>query len=150
KLKQKNNINNVEFVEGQALELPFDNETFDAIGITFGFRNLTYNNPNENRHINELSRVLKKGGRLVILESGSPANVIIRFFFTIYLFLFLVPLGGILTGNFKAYWYLALSSRHYYTRRQMGLLLKCFGFEMISVKKFLFGATNLFVVEKRV
>lgn len=146
--KKARQVVNAEFIQGNAASMPFDDETFDVVGITFGFRNLTFNNTNENKHIQEIFRILKKKGKLVILESGSPSNLLVRFFFTIYLFLFLVPLGTIITGNFKAYLYLALSSRHYYTRQQMTLLLKSFGFCFQSVKKFLFGATNLFVATK--
>lgn len=148
KLKQEKGHDNIEFIEGDAANMPFEKESFDAIGIAFGFRNLTYNSIKENQHITEIFRVLKTGGRLYILESGSPGNVVIRFFYTMFLFIFLVPIGGILTGDFKAYYYLAVSSRHYYSRRQMSLLLKCFGFNFVSVKKFLFGATNLYVASK--
>ncbi|MCG8700146.1 MAG: ubiquinone/menaquinone biosynthesis methyltransferase [Bacteroidales bacterium] len=142
------NLTNIEFVQGDVAQMPFNDNEIDVIGITFGFRNLTYNNNHENKHISEILRVLKPGGKLVILESGSPANVLIRFFYVLYLFMFLVPLGFVITGNFKAYFYLALSSRKYYTRQQMKLLLKSFGFSMIKVEKFMLGATNLFVAEK--
>lgn len=141
-------VENINFIQGDVVQMPFKDETFDAIGVSFGFRNLTYNNENENQHISEIYRVLKKGSSLYILESGSPQNLIIKAFYVLFLFIFLVPLGGILTGNFKAYYYLAVSSRSYYSRRQMMVLLKGFGFNKVSVRKFLFGATNLTIAEK--
>lgn len=145
---ESRDLTNIEFMQGDVAQMPFSDNEIDVIGITFGFRNLTFNNNRENQHISEILRVLKPGGKLVILESGSPANVFIRFFYILYLFMFLVPLGFIVTGNFKAYFYLALSSRKYYTRQQMKLLLKSFGFMVVKVDKFMLGATNLFVAEK--
>lgn len=144
--KQKNE--NIEFIQGDVASMPFEDNSFDAIGISFGFRNLTFNSHHENIHISEMHRVLKDGGNLYILESGSPQNLFIQFFYTLFLFVFLVPIGGILTGDFKAYYYLAISSRSYYSRQQMMLLLKSFGFKNVKVRKFLFGATNLTKAEK--
>ena len=146
--ERKKNIN-VSFTQGSVAKIPFGNNSYDALGITFGFRNLTYNNPEEQTHIQEMVRVLKSGGRFVILESGSPSSAFIRFFFTLYLFTFLVPLGGLLTGNFKAYAYLAKSSRYFYSRKEIIDLLENNGLKFEQVKKFMFGASNLFVFINR-
>ena len=145
-IKQKRN--SVKFIQGDVAKMPFEDNTFDAVGTAFGFRNLTYNSRHENVHINEIYRVLKGGASLYILESGSPQNLFIKFFYSIYLFAFLIPLGGLLTGDFKAYYYLAKSSQSYYSRQQLILLLKSFGFKQVKVRKFLFGATNLTIATK--
>lgn len=138
----------VTFLQGDAAAMPFENCSFDAITIGFGFRNLTFNNPNSNKHIEEMLRVLKPGGRLYILESGVPQNVIIRLFYNLYLYLFLIPLGALISGDGKAYWYLAHSSSKFYKIAEINNLLASFGFKKVLVKKFLFGAANLFVFEK--
>ena len=148
KTAEKQKFENINFVQGDVAEMPFEDNSFDAIGIAFGFRNLTFNSRHENIHIAEIQRVLKEDGSLYILESGSPQNLFIQFFYTIFLFIFLIPVGGLLTGDFKAYYYLAISSRSYYSRQQMVILLKSFGFKNVKVRKFLFGATNLTIAEK--
>ncbi len=94
--------------------MPFASQEFDRITIGFGFRNLVWQNPNQSRHLEEMSRVLKPGARLLILESAVPENAFVSFFYRIYLKLILVPLGGILSGNWKAYRYLAGSSSGFY------------------------------------
>lgn len=142
-------IEKLEFIEGSVKEMPFDDNTFDVASISFGFRNLTFNNPDETAHINEIYRIIKPKGWLVILESSSPPNALVRFFYTIYLFLFMVPMGFLITGNAKAYFYLAKSSRYFYSTRQVIELLNKKGFKVINLRKFLLGSTNLFVFEKQ-
>lgn len=142
------NMEEIDFIEGDAANMPFENNSFDAIGITFGFRNLTYENPNEKRHLEEIKRILKKGGKLVILESGYPENAFIRFFYRLYLNLFLIPLGGILSGDLAAYRYLAKSSERFYTSSELCKKFVELGFSRFEHRALLFGASNIFVVVK--
>lgn len=137
-----------EFIQGKASELPFQTNSFDSIVIGFGFRNLTFNNPEEQKHIDEMKRVLKPGGQLFILESSVPQNPFIRFAYLLHLYLVVIPMGGILTGNFKAYWYLAHSASKYYTIQQLEQLFVKNGFRDFWVKRFLFGSACLIKVRK--
>lgn len=141
-------LRNVSFVQGDVGQMPFEENTFDAVTIGFGFRNLTFSNPNEKKHVSEICRVLKTGAQLIILESAAPENPFIRFFYKLHLFGFLVPVGGLLSGDFKAYWYLAHSSSKYYTSKELEVLLEHNGFEKVSFRNFLFGATKLVVAKK--
>lgn len=145
---EKLKFENTKFIEGDAANLPFENESVDAITIGFGFRNLTFENPAKDRHIEEMFRVLKKGGELLILESSVPKNILIRFFYKLYLFLFLVPLGTIISGNGKAYWYLAHSSSKFYSADQIQSMLIEKDFSKVYTRKFFFGAANLIVATK--
>ena len=81
------------FVHGDVNDLPFPNEYFDCIGISFAFRNLTYKNPNTPRYLSEIVRVLKNGGQFVIVESSQPPNKFIRKLDHLYLRTFR-PLDG--------------------------------------------------------
>lgn len=141
-------IGSIEFMEGDVGQMPFENDTFDAITIGFGFRNLTYDNPDCQRNITEILRVLKPGGYFYILESGAPENKIIRFLFNLYVYLFLIPLGTIISGNYKAYKYLAQSSSRFYTNIEVIQLLALNYFDTKMIRKFLFGAADLFVSRK--
>lgn len=138
----------LDFIQGDAANMPFENEQFDAITIGFGFRNLTYNNTARDKHISEMYRVLSTGGKLYILESSVPENIIIRIFYRVYLYLFLIPLGTILSGDFKAYRYLAKSSAEFYSLEETRKILLKGGFSKLESKNFMFGATNLIIVYK--
>ena len=92
----------VPFVEGDALRLPFEDETFDAVTIAFGLRNLA----GVADGLRELRRVLKQGGRLAVLEFSSPVvpgfRALVRFYFTRVL----PRIGGLVSGSRGAYEYL--------------------------------------------
>ena len=90
-----------------------------------------------------MHRVLKPGGSLLILESSKPENYIMRMLYYLHLYCLLIPIGGLLSGDFKAYRYLAKSSSNYYKTPELKSILKKHGFEKIHIHKFLFGAANL-------
>jgi demethylmenaquinone methyltransferase / 2-methoxy-6-polyprenyl-1,4-benzoquinol methylase len=139
----------VEFLQGDAAEMPFPDAEFDAVIIGFGFRNLTFENPNCQRNIGEISRVMKPGSCLLILESAPPENHIIGWLHRIYLKAVLVPLGGLLSGYWDAYRYLAGSSVKYYKFPELQALLQQ-GFANLEIaKSFLFGAANIMLAIRK-
>ena len=139
----------VEFQEGDAGEMPFAEASFDALGITFGIRNLVYQNSRADQHLREIYRVLRPGGRLVVLESSRPENPIWRFFNTLYLRFILPYLGGMISGNLKAYQYLASSSKNYYTMGEMAGILEKAGFVLSASQSLFLGSVMLLVLEKK-
>ncbi|MEM7007563.1 MAG: bifunctional demethylmenaquinone methyltransferase/2-methoxy-6-polyprenyl-1,4-benzoquinol methylase UbiE [Thermodesulfobacteriota bacterium] len=100
--------NKIKLVQGYAEQLPFTNDTFDAITIAFGIRNTV--NPLES--LTEMNRVLKPGGKLAILEFTIPKNAI---FAPIYLFYFrkFLPFIGSFFGSQKEYKYLSDSTSEF-------------------------------------
>jgi demethylmenaquinone methyltransferase / 2-methoxy-6-polyprenyl-1,4-benzoquinol methylase len=138
----------VTFVTGDAANLPFPDEHFDCVGISFAFRNLTYSNPLCHPHLAEVKRVLKPGGRYVIVESSQPENRIIRTISHLYLRGFVGPVGMMLSGNKGAYNYLAESARRYYLPRQVKGLLLGAGLRDIRYRALFFGAAGLHVAYK--
>jgi demethylmenaquinone methyltransferase / 2-methoxy-6-polyprenyl-1,4-benzoquinol methylase len=145
---RKGKEKNIDFVQGDAASLPFKNEQFDCLTIGFGFRNLTFDNSGMDKHIAEMNRVLRPGGKLFILESAVPTNMIFRFFYRLYLYFFLVPLGTIISGNLKAYWYLAHSSSDFFSTDEIRAMLLERGFSSMKTQRFFLGATNLLEVTK--
>jgi demethylmenaquinone methyltransferase/2-methoxy-6-polyprenyl-1,4-benzoquinol methylase len=141
-------IPDVDFIEGDVGQMPFGENSFGAMGITFGIRNLIYENSNAGKHLSELLRVLKPGGRFVILESSKPQNMLWRVFNNIYLRMILPYLGGIVSGNLKAYRYLAKSSRNYYTIKEMGGILEAAGFKIVSGRSLFLGSVMMVVATK--
>jgi demethylmenaquinone methyltransferase/2-methoxy-6-polyprenyl-1,4-benzoquinol methylase len=138
----------VKFIQGNAAAMPFNNLEFDCVTIGFGFRNLTFDNPNRDLHISEIQRVLKTGGSLLILESSRPKSKVLRWMYSVYLKYVMVPLGGILSGHWNAYRYLAGSASGFYTFEQLKELLQKSGFDLKMNRKFLFGSANLLIANK--
>ena len=133
------------FINGDAAHLPFPDGHFDCVGISFAFRNLTYKNPLGTPHFAEVKRVLKPGGRYVIVESSQPENRVIRSLFHLYLRGFVSPVGRLLSGNKGAYNYLAESALRFYFPRQIKGMLLAAGFRNIRYRPLLFGAAGLHV-----
>ena len=136
------------FIHGDATRLPFPDAHFDCVGISFAFRNLTYKNPLGPPHLTEVKRVLKSGGRYVIVESSQPENRLIRALFHLYLCAFVAPAGMLLSGNKGAYRYLAESARRFYSPREVREMLLAAGFLDVRYRALLFGAAGIHVALK--
>jgi demethylmenaquinone methyltransferase / 2-methoxy-6-polyprenyl-1,4-benzoquinol methylase len=139
---------NLNFIHGDVGDLPFPDRHFDSIGISFAFRNLTYNNPKTQYYLVEVVRVLKPGGEFVIVESSQPPNSLIRKIVHIYLRLFVYRVGYWISKNKPAYRYLSESARHFYTAGELADLLMNVGFKQVTVKRLLFGAAAIHLAVK--
>jgi demethylmenaquinone methyltransferase/2-methoxy-6-polyprenyl-1,4-benzoquinol methylase len=136
------------FTRGDAASLPFPDGYFDCVGVSFAFRNLTYKHPLAKRHIAEILRVLSPGGRCIVVESSQPRMKLIRKIFHLYLRWFVFRVGYLLSGNRRAYQYLAESAARFYTSEELGELLIAAGFHQISSRPLLFGAASIHVAVK--
>lgn len=138
----------INFTEGDVASIPYEDGYFDTLGITFGIRNLLYENNQADAHLAQMHRVLRPGGRLVVLESSKPENRIWRFINGIYLQFILPYLGGLISGNLGAYRYLARSSKNYYSRGEMKNILEQAGFRVHNSQALFLGSVMLLVAEK--
>lgn len=138
----------VRFLQGDASRMPFEDEYFGCIGISFGFRNLIYKNPLAQAHLADIFRVLKTGGRFVIVESSQPESKLVRGFFHLYLRFFVYPAGSLLSGNKSAYRYLAESVVHFYNSTGLKDLLLKAGFREVDYKPLFFGASGIHIATK--
>ncbi len=93
----------IEFLEGDALNLHFEDASFDASTIAFGLRNLA----DPLRGLREMLRVIKPGGRAVVLEFVRPPRGLIGAAYRVYLRTLLPAIGGLLSGDSSAYRYLS-------------------------------------------
>lgn len=138
----------VSFIHGDAAALPFPDGDFDCVGISFAFRNLTYKNPLALRYIAEVLRVLKPGGRFVIVESSQPKNRLIKKFFHLYLRYFVYGIGSWVSGNSGAYRYLSESAARYYSGEELKDMLLAAGFWRVSFRRLFLGAAAIHVAVK--
>lgn len=138
----------ISFISGDAANLPFPNECFDCVGISFAFRNLTYKNPLAQRHLAEVWRVLTTGGRYVIVETSQPESKLIRGLYHLYLRRLAFRLGYLLSGNRMAYQYLAESAARFYTSKEIEAMLVSAGFRHVSFRPLFFGAVGIHIAVK--
>ena len=138
----------ISFIHGDAGSLPFPDASFDCVGISFAFRNLTYKNLLARQHLTEVRRVLAAGGRYVIVESSQPNSRLIRRIFHCYLRWFVRNVGFWLSGNRGAYNYLAESAAGFYTAEEVRDMLLEAGFREVRYRPFLFGAAGIHIAIK--
>ncbi len=142
------NIKNLQFIRGEADQIPFPSVYFDCIGISFAFRNLIYKNPLANVHLSEMLRVLKSGGRLVIVESSQPESRLMRVLDHFYCNWYVARVGNWISGNKGAYQYLASSASAFYSPAEIKELLLKSGFKQVSYRPLFFGAAGIYVAVK--
>lgn len=102
KVKAKKLAGRVTLQQGDAMALPYPNERFDAVTVAFGVRNFE----NLRRGVEEMVRVLKEGGPLVILEFSEPTSPWIKVGYKLYVKRLLPIIGGFISGHKTAYRYL--------------------------------------------
>jgi demethylmenaquinone methyltransferase/2-methoxy-6-polyprenyl-1,4-benzoquinol methylase len=117
---------NLRFEWADALQLPYPDERFDAVTVGFGVRNLA----DLDRGLTELTRVLKPGGRLVILEITQPRRPPLSWFFALW-FDRIVPALGTLAGDREAYSYLPQSVRSFPAPLELAAMMDRAGLERI-------------------
>ncbi len=136
------------FIIGDASRLPFQDESFDCVGISFAFRNLTYRNPKISDHLTEIVRVIKPGGRFVIVESSQPKSSLIKKLFHIYLRIYVAKIGALISGNKGAYNYLAESATRFYTPGEIKDMMMKADFSRIDYRPLFFGAAGIHIAVK--
>ena len=131
----------LEFAEGDALNLPFPGAAFDAATIAFGLRNLA----DQRRGLEEMRRVVKPGGRLVVLEFVRPPRGPLGTAYRIYLRNVLPAVGGALSSDHRAYRYLSDTVDSYRTPQELRALAGDAGWTAVDFKGLNLGTVGLLV-----
>jgi len=118
----------IPFVEGDALQLPFPDESFDGVTIAFGLRNLA----SFAGGLKELLRVVRPGGTVVVLEFSKPWVPGFRTLFQFYFHRVLPLLGGALSGSKSAYEYLPDSVDRFPDQEELARLMRKVGFSDVE------------------
>ncbi len=107
RLTDQGYVNNIEYVQANAECLPFADNSFDVITIAFGLRNVT----DKDAALRSMTRCLKPGGRLLVLEFSKPTNPLMSKAYDLYSFAALPMMGKIVANDAESYKYLAESIR---------------------------------------
>ncbi|MCG8708320.1 bifunctional demethylmenaquinone methyltransferase/2-methoxy-6-polyprenyl-1,4-benzoquinol methylase UbiE [Brenneria sp. 4F2] len=128
KLRNKGIINNVSYVQANAEELPFPDDFFDCITISFGLRNVT----DKNKALRSMYRVLKPGGRLLVLEFSKPVLKPLSKVYDIYSFHVLPRIGEMVASDADSYRYLAESIRMHPDQETLKGMMVEAGFDSVN------------------
>jgi len=120
----------VQFVEGNAEAMSLPSDSFDAVTIAFGIRNV----PRIDAALAEAYRVLKPGGRLVILEFSQADIAILEELYDIYSFNVIPRLGRLVTGDGDAYRYLVESIRRFPPQERFAEMIRAAGFGRVGFR----------------
>jgi len=131
--RQKNSnsqfeIRNLKFLQGDAQQLPFPDQSFDIVTVGYGLRNLT----SWERGLDEMLRVAKPGARLIVLDFGKPANWLWRKMYFAHLRCSVPFIGLLFCGNASAYAYILESLKHY--PAQLAVAEKMRGLKLANVR----------------
>ena len=130
--KQNKNIN---FVQGDALKLPFEDNSFDVTTISFGLRNTS----NTEKALKEALRVTKDGGRIVVAEFSHPVNPVFKKIYLNYLMKVLPVIVKKISKNPDAYIYLAESIRAWPDQAELASIMRDSGFKSVAWQDLTFG-----------
>ena len=130
--KQNKNIN---FVQWDALKLPFEDNSFDVTTISFGLRNTS----NTDKALKEALRVTKDGGRIVVAEFSHPVNPIFKKIYLNYLMKALPVIVKKISKNPDAYVYLAESIRAWPDQAELASIMRDSGFKSVAWQDLTFG-----------
>lgn len=139
----KKEAKNISFVISEAGDLPFPENYFDLITISFATRNINKNRDILIKYFSEFRRVLKPGGRFVNLETSQPRNKTIRKLMHLYVDLTVRKIGRTISGSKYGYNYLASTIPRFYGTKELTEILKEAGFSKVYPKPMFFGAAAI-------
>lgn len=138
------NLDQVKLVHGNAMQLPFEDNTFDYVTIGFGLRNV----PDYMHVLREMTRVVKPGGKVVCLETSQPTAFGVRQLYVLY-FRYIMPiLGKMLAKSYKEYSWLQESASTFPGMQELARMFEQAGLEKVQVKPFTFGVAAMHVGHK--
>ncbi|MEE2773526.1 MAG: bifunctional demethylmenaquinone methyltransferase/2-methoxy-6-polyprenyl-1,4-benzoquinol methylase UbiE [Pseudomonadota bacterium] len=129
----------LEWICGDALSLPFKEKSFDVYSISFGIRNVS----DIEKALFEAFRVLKTGGRIMVLEFGKLSDDLLQSMYDTYSFSVIPRLGGYIAGDSKSYRYLVESIRRFPAQEDFSEKIRNVGFKNVKYRNLSFGVAAI-------
>lgn len=128
-------LKNIQYVQGDAEEIAFEDNTFHCATVGFGIRNVTY----LEKAFREMMRVIKPGGRVICLEFSHPTSKVLSKLYDLYSFKVMPEIGEVVTGNREAYTYLPESIRKFPTQEELKKIMEGVGLFKVKYYNFFNG-----------
>ena len=134
----------IKLLNGDSETINFENNSFDAVTVAFGVRNFE----NLEKGLSEIKRVLKPGGRLVVLEFSKPKMAVTKFFYNLYMKIVAPNLGKLFSKNRNAYQYLDESIKKFPEGKNFTAILDNLGYRNTYIKPLSLGICSIYCGEK--
>ena len=132
-------------IQGDALSMPFRNETFKSAMVAFGIRNMNH----LEACLAEINRVLNTNGRFAVLEFSLPESPLWRWIYGFYLTYMVPTIGGLISGDYDAYRYLRDSVTGFTAPGLLEEIMKGQGFRVVLSRSIFGGISRLYLLEKQ-
>ena len=135
----RQSVNRVLLIQGDALQLPFSDNTFDCITIGFALRNVT----SIASLFAEMARVAKPGGKMVSLELTRPSLRVLQPLHKLYISVVIRCVGGIISGKWAAYTYLPRSILEFPSPQEVQNVMEAAGWREVEIHRLTFGTATV-------
>ncbi|KAF2368329.1 UbiE/COQ5 methyltransferase [Trinorchestia longiramus] len=139
KRAKKLGYSGINWVCGDAQNLPFPDDSYDCYTIAYGIRNVV----DVQKAIDEAYRVLKPGGRFMCLEFSHVSNPVLRWLYDQYSFNVIPPVGHVVAGDWQSYQYLVESIRKFPDQKTFCSMIEDAGFRSVRYEDLTFGVTSI-------
>jgi demethylmenaquinone methyltransferase/2-methoxy-6-polyprenyl-1,4-benzoquinol methylase len=136
--------NTIELLNGDCETINFNDNSFDAVTVAFGVRNFE----NLEKGLSEIKRVLKPGGRLVVLEFSKPKSAVVKVVYNLYMKVITPNVGKIFSKNRNAYQYLDESINKFPEGKNFTVILDKLGYRNTYTKPLSLGICSIYCGEK--
>lgn len=146
KKQSEKKLNHVQFIHGNAMELPFEDNSFDYVTIGFGLRNV----PDYMTVLAEMYRVVKPGGKVVCLETSQPTLIGFKQIYAFYFKKIMPLLGRIFAKSYNEYSWLQESTKAFPNKKKLKQMFLDTGFSKVKVKSYTGGVAAMHMGFKKV
>ncbi|MYL19424.1 demethylmenaquinone methyltransferase [Halobacillus litoralis] len=144
KKKLAGRVRQVEFLHGNAMALPFEDDQFDFVTIGFGLRNV----PDYQQVLREMFRVVKPGGKVVCLETSQPTNPFFKRMYYLYFGNIMPLFGRIFARSYQEYSWLHESAKDFPGKKELKMMFEEAGLSNVIVKSYTGGVAAMHMGEK--
>lgn len=135
----------IRWVSGDVTRLPLASHTVDLVTVSFATRNLMLSREALEVALVELRRVLRSGGRLMIVETSQPTNAVVRRLFHLYVRVVVKPVGKLVSGTASPYAYLSRTILRFPDARELKVMLEGAGFSRVEFTSLSAGAAAVHI-----